>query len=118
MPTYTFFNETTGIEWDEFLTISERDKFLTKNPQVKQRIQPVAIAGDHLMGVGPKVDGGFTENMQRIAAAHPNSPMSERWGGNTMSHKEIKTRRVIEKHAKKVGREGFSANKGDSLKSR
>jgi len=118
MPTYTFFNETTGIEWDEFFSMAEKEKFLLKNPKVRQVIQPVALVGDHLMNVGPKVDGGFTENMQRIAAAHPDSPMNERWGGSSMSHKEIKTRRTIEKHAKKVGREGFSANKGDSLKSR
>ena len=67
------------------------------------------------MGVGPKNDGGFQENMQRIAAAHPDSPMSEKWGGSTMSHTEIKTRRTIEKHAKRVAREGFSANKGKTM---
>ena len=104
-----------GLEWDEMMSISEKEKFLKKNKQIKQVIKPVAIAGDHLMGVGPKVDGGFTENMQRIAAAHPDSPMSERWGGSSMSHKEIKTRRAIEKHAKKVERHGWSANKGKTL---
>ena len=87
----------------------------SENKQIKQVIKPVAIAGDHLMGVGPKVDGGFTENMQRIAAAHPDSPMSERWGGDSRTHKEIKTRNAINKHAKTVAREGFSANKGKTL---
>ena len=53
--------------------------------------------------------------MQRIAAAHPNSPLADRFGGSTMSHQEIKTRRTIEKHANKVSREGFSANKGKTF---
>tara|TARA_Y100000593_G_scaffold1406_1_gene2858 strand:+ start:5000 stop:5356 length:357 start_codon:yes stop_codon:yes gene_type:complete len=115
MPTYTFYDEASGIEWEEFLSISEKEKFLNDNPQIKQIIQPVAIVGDHVMGVGPKVDGGFTENMQRIAAAHPDSPMASRWGGDSRSHKEIKTRNTINKHAKRVAREGFSANKGKTL---
>ena len=85
MPTYTFIDESIdgGLEWDEMMSISQKEKFLKENKQIKQVIKPVAIAGDHLMGVGPKVDGGFTENMQRIAAAHPDSPMSERWGGDS-----------------------------------
>jgi hypothetical protein len=53
--------------------------------------------------------------MQRIAAAHPNSPLADKFGGSTMSHQEIKTRRAIEKHANRVGREGFSANKSKTL---
>jgi len=114
MPTYTFFNEQSGVEWDEFFSMSEKDEFLSKNPQIKQVLQPIAIAGDHLMGVGPKVDGGFTENMQRIAAAHPNSPLADKFGGSTMSHQEIKTRSAIDKHAKKVERSGWSANKNST----
>ena len=102
MPTYTFFNEQSGVEWDEFFSMSEKDEFLSKNPQVKQVPQPIAIAGDHLMGVGPKVDGGFTENMQRIAAAHPNSPLADKFGGSSLSHKEIKTRDVVNKHANRI----------------
>ena len=117
MPTYTFIDESIdgGLEWDEMMSISQKEKFLKENKQIKQVIKPVAIAGDHLMGVGPKVDGGFTENMQRIAAAHPDSPMSERWGGDSRTHKEIKTRNAINKHGKTVAREGFSANKGKTL---
>ena len=67
------------------------------------------------MGVGPKVDGGFTENMQRIAGAHPGSPLADRFGGNTQTHKEIKTRDAISKHAKTVARDGFSASRKKTL---
>ena len=115
MPTYTFFDEDTKETFDMFLSMDEREPYLKRNRQIRQVPVAVAIAGDHIMGVGPKVDGGFTENMQRIAAAHPDSPMSERWGGSTMSNTEIKTRRTIEKHAKKVKRDGWSANKGKTF---
>ena len=115
MPTYRFKNMNTGEEFEEFMSMNEREIYLKTHSVIAQVPVPIAIAGDHLMGVGPKVDGGFTENMQRIAAAHPDSPMSSRWGGNTMTHKEIKTRRTIEKHADKVKRDGWSAKKGKTL---
>jgi len=51
------------------------------------------------MGRGPKVDGGFTENMQRIAESHPGTPLADRYGSSsTRSTKEIKTREVLKKH--------------------
>ena len=66
-------------------------------PDFRQVYTPIAIAGDHLMGVGPKVDSGFTENMQRIAAAHPNSPLADKYGGDK-SHGRIKAESVAKKH--------------------
>jgi hypothetical protein len=115
MPTYTFYDKASGIEWDEFLSMAEREKFLKENLQITQVIVPVAIVGDHVMGVGPKVDGGFTENMQRIAGAHPGSPLADKFGGSTQTHQEINTRNAINKHRKKVAREGFSASKKKTL---
>ena len=97
MPTYTFYDEASGIEWSEFLSIAEREKFLKENPQIRQVPVAVAIAGDHLMGVGPKVDGGFTENMQRIAAAHPDSALADRYGSGK-TNAQIKARDVIKKY--------------------
>ena len=99
MPTYTFYDEKSGIEWTEFLSIADRTKFLKDNPHITQAIVPVAIVGDHLMGVGPKVDGGFTERLEQIGNSHPGSPLANRYGGTkTKSHREIKTRNVLKKH--------------------
>ena len=111
MPTYRFKNMNTGKEYDKFMSNDEREKYLKTHPLITQLPSIVAVVGDHIMGVGPKVDGGFTENMQRIAAAHPNSPLADKFGGSTVSHKEIKTRNAINKHAKEVKRSGWSANK-------
>ena len=111
MPTYTFYDEAKDNQYEEFMFMSELDEYKKNNPNVRQIYTPIAIVGDHLMGVGPKTDGGFNENMQRIAAAHPDSPLADKFGGSTVSHKEIKTRNAINKHAKKVERSGWSANK-------
>ena len=111
MPTYRFRNMNSGKEYDKFMSNDEREIYLKTHPLITQIFVPIAIVGDHVMGVGPKVDGGFTENMQRIAAAHPDSPLADRFGGSTMSHKEIKTRNAIKKHGKDVKRSGWSANK-------
>ena len=97
MPTYTFYDAQLRREWDEFMTISARGQSLEDNPHIQQIIKPVAIAGDHLMGLGPKVDGGFTENMQRIASAHPGSPLADKYGSG-QSNAQIKARNVINKY--------------------
>ena len=111
MPTYRFRNMNSAKEYDKFMSNDEREIYLKTHPLITQIYVPIAIVGDHIMGVGPKVDGGFTENMQRIAAAHPDSPLADKFGGSTMSHKEIKTRDAIKKHGKDVKRSGWSANK-------
>ena len=99
MPTYRFYDTVTQEEYDEFMPMAELDEYKKLNPQVQQLPVAVAIAGDHMMGVGPKVDGGFTENMQRIAESHPGTPLADRYGSSsTRSTKEIQTRNVLKKH--------------------
>ena len=97
MPTYRFLDEKSGKEFDEFMSISDKEGYLKENSHLRQVYTPIALAGDHLMGVGPKVDGGFNENMQRIADAHPNSPMADRYGGNK-THARIKSEQLAKKH--------------------
>ena len=115
MPTYTFYDTVTQEEYEEFMSISELDEYKKRNSHVNQVYTPIAVVGDHVMGVGPKVDGGFTENMQRIAAAHPGSPLDDKFGGSTRTHQELKTRDAIDKHKKRVERSGFSASKSKTL---
>mgnify|MGYP001177923433 FL=1 len=96
MPIYTFFNELNGMEWDEMISNAEREEFLAKNSHIRQIPGGFATVGDHLMGVGPKQDGGMTENLQRIAAAHPGSALADRYGGEPTTQQ--KTRSVLKKH--------------------
>ena len=64
MPTYSFKNNNTGEEFDEFMGMSEKDKYLKDNPHISQLPVLFAFVGDHIMGVGPKVDSSFNERMQ------------------------------------------------------
>ena len=100
MPTYDFINKHTGEEWTEMMSIANMESLLENNPEIKQAWNSAPmIAGDHIMGAGPKVDGGFNERMEQIANSHPGSPLADRYGGvKAKSHKEIKTRNVLKKH--------------------
>ena len=77
------------------------DTYLKSHPQFNNikkawNVAP-ALTGDHLMGVGPKTEAGFNENMQRIAAAHPTSALADRYGSGETNAK-IKARNIVKKH--------------------
>ena len=100
MPTYTFYDTVTQEEYEEFMSMSELDEYKKMNPHVNQVFVPIAVVGDHVMGVGPKNDGGFNERMSQIASAHPNSPLADKYKTGE-SHKKLKTKEVIRKHQRK-----------------
>ena len=97
MPNYTFEDTNTGDVYEMWMKISERDEFVKDNPHMKQLITgaPMMVSSTG----GMKNDDGWKENMQRIAAAHPNTPLADRYGSR--SAKDIKTKQVIDKHRKK-----------------
>ena len=45
MPTYTFKNKTTGVEWDKFMKISELDDYVKENNCTIQVGTPQIISG-------------------------------------------------------------------------
>lgn len=106
MPTYTFFNEESGMEWDDFMSISEKESYLKKNPQIKQILNSMNIVS----GVGGlRNDGGWNDVMSKISDAHPTSELAAS-RGSTKSTKEVKTRQAVEKWRKQ------RAIRGDSVK--
>ena len=100
MPTYRFRDMNSGEEFDEFMSMDEREKYLKTHPTIAQVPMPVAFVGDHIMGVGPKNDEGFKERMSQIASAHPNSSLADKYKTGE-SHKTLKTKEVIRKHQRK-----------------
>jgi|TARA_R100000030_G_scaffold36783_1_gene27481 hypothetical protein len=93
MPTYSFKNNDTGEEWEEFFSISGKEEFLKENDHIVQLPSLVSIVSD--VG-GIRNDGGWKDNMSRIAEAHPGSPLARRYGKK--STKDINTRQVLKKH--------------------
>ena len=77
MPIYTFENTKTGKVYDDMMSIAEKETFLKKNKHIKQRLTSLNISsGVRGMG-GMKNDGGWKDNLSRIADAHPNSPLAQ-----------------------------------------
>jgi hypothetical protein len=93
MPTYTFRNNTTGQEWDEFLSFSGREARL-EDPNITQvPCAPAIISG--VSGITHKNDSGFNDMMSRIATANPTSPLADRYGDKGV--KASKTRDLVKK---------------------
>ncbi len=102
MPTYDFENTKTGKTFTDFMSMSEKDKYLKKNKHIKQCLNKINIVG----GVGGmKTDQGWKENMSRIAEAHPTSPFASRFGKKSTKH--IKTQQVLQKHRNRTRRKGI-----------
>ena len=102
MPTYSFENTKTGKQFEEFMSMGEREQYLKDNPHIKQLINKINIVSG-VMGQGSlKTDGGWNDNLQRIAEAHPTSPLADRY--KKKSIKEVKTEQVLNKHRKKRGK--------------
>ena len=95
MPTYNFKNTDTGEEFEEIMSMSEREKFLEQNSHIKQLPSLFAMS---YTGTGDRIknDSGWKENLSRIAEAHPNTPLGDKY--NKKSTKELKTRQVLKKH--------------------
>ena len=93
MPIYSFIDTETGEEFTDMMSNSDREQFLLENPHIQQVLSSLNIVS----GVGGiKTDGGFQDNLQRIAAAHPNSPLAASMGSK-LGVKEAKTRNALEK---------------------
>ena len=95
MPTYNFKDTKTGQEFEEFFTMNGKDLFLEQNPDI---VQLPSLFSMSASGTGDRIknDGGWKENMSRIAEAHPGSPLAEKYGKS--STKDINTREVLKKH--------------------
>jgi hypothetical protein len=98
MPIYSFENIKTGKEFTEHLTMSELDDYLKNNKNIRQVFTSLNIVGG-VSGLTHKQDGGWKDNLQRIAEAHPGSPLADRY--KKKSIKEIRTKEVINKHRKR-----------------
>ena len=95
MPTYSFINTKTKEEFTDFMSMSEKDKYLKKNKHIKQILKAINIVS----GTGStniRTDGGWKEVQSKIAERNPGTPFAERHGRATT--KDSKTRQVLKNH--------------------
>ena len=101
MPIYTFENTKTGEVFDDMMSIADKESYLKKNKHIKQMLTTINISSG-VMGVNMKNDGGWKDNLSRIAEAHPTSPLADQH--RKRSIKEVKTAQVMAKHRKRRGK--------------
>ena len=94
MPTYTFKNKDTGEVFDKIMKIAEKPEYLENNPNIEAVLTAPNFVGDHIV---KKMDGGMKETFSRIAEAHPNSPLADRFG-SSQNNKQKRVQELGKKH--------------------
>ena len=77
MPTYVFKNKETGEEWEEFMFMSERTKFLEENPHVEQIPNATAVFIDTVKLGRTKPAQGFRDLLKQHKKNNPRSTIPE-----------------------------------------
>ena len=74
MPSYTFRNKETGEIREDFLSISDHEKFLTENLEWETLIlgAPLISFSTHTM----KIDSGFKDVLKNIKSHHRGSTIN------------------------------------------
>lgn len=99
MPIYTFRNKKTGKEFDEMMSIADMEEYLEKNKHITQVLKGLNIISG-VSGVSFKNDGGWKDNLSRIAEAHPQSALAQRYGKKGI--KQIKTEQALAKNKRRL----------------
>tara|TARA_B000000565_G_scaffold241660_1_gene206618 strand:+ start:539 stop:835 length:297 start_codon:yes stop_codon:yes gene_type:complete len=92
-------NNDTGEEVTEMMSMSAREEYLKNNPHMTQQIKSLNMVS---MVGGIKNDGGWNENLSRIAEAHPNSSLADQVGGR--SNKTVKNVNALNKSGIRKGK--------------
>jgi hypothetical protein len=96
MPTYSFYNNQTGEQFDEMMKFSEREEYLKNNPHITQVLTAASIVSGVSTSSQNRVPDGFKEVLSKVAEAHPNSSAGKRYGRKSI--KEVKTKQIVDKH--------------------
>lgn len=94
MPTYVFEDRLTGEQFEEFLSISEKEEFLKSNPDYKQVLTAPNVVSGARVSTGKL--GGFKEVLQKVGEGHPGSVVDRTY--NRRSAKQVATDNVAKKH--------------------
>lgn len=100
MPSYEFLNKKTKKLEEHTMSISAYDAFKAKNPHLERYYSDAPMFSyTGVKDFNGKTDNTWKEVMSKIAEKNPATPLAEKYGRK--STKEIKTREVLKKHAKR-----------------
>ena len=98
MPTFRFLDNETNEVFEEFMSNSRKEELLEKNPHIQQL--PTTFGITSMSGTfDSKTDNTWKEVLSKVAEAHPESVVGERYGKKTT--KEVRTRAIVDKHYKR-----------------
>ena len=99
MPTYRFYNSKTKTEFEDYMSISDMEKF-TKKKHIELLLPTQMNIVSSVGSVDGKTDSGFKEVLSKAAEAHPNSPLAERYGRKTVRQTQVEAAR--KKHTNRI----------------
>ena len=100
MPSYEFLNKKTKKIEEHTMSVAAYDQFKAENPHLERYYSEAPLFSySGTKDFNGKTDNTWKEVMSKIAEKHPASPLAEKHGKKTI--KEIKTREVLKKHAKR-----------------
>ena len=100
MPTYVFLNTETGEEFESFMKISEREKYLSTSPHIQPVVSAPAIVSGVSVSKQYRVPSGFNDVLAKVAEAHPSSELAKRHGRKSI--KQVRTQQLSDSHVKRV----------------
>jgi uncharacterized protein YneF (UPF0154 family) len=77
MPTYKFRDKDTGVEFEQFMSISGREKYLKENPNLEQMINGAPMLVDPVRVGVRRSDAGFKEVLHKIHEKTPGSDLKK-----------------------------------------
>ena len=92
MPTYRFYNGKTKTEFEDYMTISDMEKF-TKKKHIKLLPPTQMNIVSSVGSIDGKTDSGWKEVMSKVSEAHPSSPLAERYGKRTVRQTQVQAAR-------------------------
>lgn len=98
MPIYNFLNTETGEVFDDMISISRKEELLEKNPHIQQ-LPTAPNLVTNTKTIDQRTDNTWKEVLSRVAEAHPDSPVGQRYGNKSI--KRVRTEQIVDKHYKK-----------------
>ena len=99
MPTYRFYDKIKDVEFEDYMSISDMEKF-TKKKHIELLLPTQMNIVSSVGSVDGKTDSGFKEVLSKVSEAHPNSPLARRYGKRSVKDTQIE--RVRKKHRTRI----------------
>jgi hypothetical protein len=77
MPTYKFRDKDTGVEFEQFMSISGREQYLKENPNLEQMVNGAPMLVDPVRVGVRRSDAGFKEVLHKIHEKTPGSDLKK-----------------------------------------